>query len=313
MARPTPGDRIVAAFRRLPPRWRERIKRLAGMAGHGRGPLDGWRARRLGAGAKRPELVARHMANLIGSLGWPSLAGREVMEYGSGYLLAEPLAASLFGAGRVDAMDYTALLDRKALRHYAAGADWRPAIALAAGRVGTAAAEAWRGRLESALAAGGHDWHRHLDVHYHAPFDILADPPFGRTYDLIHSRSTLEHVPSNQASAILARLGALVRPGGAMFHYIHLEDHRDFDDPFAFLAQGSDYSASDHDRRGNRLRASDWRAVFSALPGFDWRFLEQSKDAALLPALIAPELRHYSPDDLRVVHFTAIGRRLPQS
>lgn len=303
------GELAIAAFRRLPPYWRERLKILIGSAGHARGPLDDWRASRLAVGAKRPLLVARHLDGTITGLGWPSLSGKRVMDFGAGYLLAEPLALTLFGAAEVAAVDHTPLLRAKPFRDYAEQADWREVMDLATVRLGRPWADAWRERLRLALATGRPDWFADLGIRYRAPYDALTECSDDATFDLIHSLSTLEHLPPDRAPAIISRLGAMTRAGGAMYHYIHLEDHRDFANPFAFLTAGSDYRSTDYDRRGNRLRAADWREMFSAVPGFEWRFHEQRKDPALLPASVAPEFAHHSPDDLRVAHLTAIGHR----
>jgi hypothetical protein len=93
-----------------------------------------------------------------------------------------------------------------------------------------------------------------------------------------------------------------------MYHYVHLADHRNMDDPLAFLSANDDYSSSQHDLRGNRLRASDWRAIFAALD-FDWSERTTAVSPDRLPASLADRFRSYDREDLLVVDYTVYGHR----
>jgi SAM-dependent methyltransferase len=73
-------------------------------------------------------------------------------------------------------------------------------------------------------------------------------------FDLIFSTSVLEHVMKPRA--IVEKMASLLKPGGHAWHCIDLRDHRDFDDPLAFLRLTDDEYASVNTE--NRLRASDW-------------------------------------------------------
>jgi Methyltransferase domain len=296
-------------FKSLPPRLRERIKASLGAGGHARSFVNAWRARRLRTTWKEPKSIVSAVENIMDTIGRRSLDRCRVMEYGSGYLLAEPLVYAMFGATEIHAVDYVALLQDDAFRAYAAETDWRQFAGAVAQRRGPAAAAGWFDKLSDALSLPGKDWFHHLGIRQIAPFDILVTDPPARDYDLIVSRSTLEHVPESLAPAILARLAASVKPGGAMYHYIHLADHRDIDrDPLAFLAADDDYSAAQHDLRGNRMRASDWRSIFQALD-FDWTERVAADPADRLPATLADRFRGYDCDDLRVTHYTVHGHR----
>ena len=302
--------KAALAFRALSPKRREAIKRVLGAAGHRTGFLDEWRARQLGQGPKRPAEVIGFAASLLPALGRSSFSGMRVMEYGSGYLLAEPLAYSLLGAEHVSAVDYTPLLRQRAFRSFAANFAHEVGKDPAAAALGGQHLATWRQRLEAALATGRVDWYRDLGIDYHAPCDLLAAGARPGAFDVIVSRSTLEHVPPGAAAHIVEKLASLIRPGGLMYHAIHLEDHRDISGaPFAFLSRTDDYRASDFDVRGNRLRASDWRAIFAAISGFTWAEVAMPTAAHHLPVDLDPKFASYDADDLTIGHYVISGRK----
>jgi hypothetical protein len=72
------------------------------------------------------------------------------------------------------------------------------------------------------------------------------------------------------------------QPGGLLLHFIDLRDHRDFARPLAFLTMtAEEYAALNTE---NRLRASDWFALFET-HGFeriDFDIMSSVKDAAEL-------------------------------
>lgn len=102
---------------------------------------------------------------------------------------------------------------------------------------------------------------RGLEVQDQRPFETLAGP---NELDLVFSTSVLEHV--HDPRAVVARMYELLRAGGHAWHCIDLRDHRDFARPLDFLTMTREqYAAIDTE---NRLRASDWRALFVA-QGFE--------------------------------------------
>ena len=93
-----------------------------------------------------------------------------------------------------------------------------------------------------------------------------------------------------------------------MYHYVHLADHRDIAHaPHAFLDADDDYRATDHDARGNRMRASDWRAIFNTLPKFCWHERTRPEAADRLPKQLAERFRAYDRDDLAITHYSIWG------
>lgn len=97
---------------------------------------------------------------------------------------------------------------------------------------------------------------RGLEVHDGLPFEQLT---LDGDFDLVFSTSVLEHVM--QPREVVARMKVLLRAGGHAWHSIDLRDHRDFNEPLAFLELTTEDYASINSE--NRLRASDWFKLFS--------------------------------------------------
>ncbi|MGC1358864.1 MAG: methyltransferase domain-containing protein [Xanthobacteraceae bacterium] len=300
---------MLDGFRLLPARSREQIKEFMGGAGHVHSVFNPVRARRLARTWRRPETIIRDIAAILDALGKQSLHGHRVLDFGSGLLLADAFAYAMFGAVEVHAVDYKPLLQTKIFREYATKGAWERFLSCVGERVGRKAAENWFRRLADALKDPGEHWYTKLGIHYIAPFDLLADPAPAEKYDMIASRSTLEHIPVHLVTTMSGRLAQLVKPGGAMYHYIHLADHRDIaGNPYGFLAEDSDYSPSHHDMRGNRLRASDWRRVFARLD-FRWSETVHPDNESLFPEKLAPSFRARERADLLVNHYIVYGYR----
>ena len=290
----------IAGFRVLPPRWRERLKRAAGALGHQPNWAQRLRARQLAEGAKRLDKWAPNLASMLQTAGVRSLDGRACLEFGSGHLLTEPLLYHLLGGRRAVAVDYFPILEEGLVRSACVDVD---EDALVSALQPFAPADRIRGRYRALLTRK--DWSltglAELGLSYVAPYDAASGPLEPAAFDLIVSCSVLEHVPVADAPRILANLAAMLRPGGVMVHAIHLEDHRDFHNaPLAFLAADTDWSEADADRRGNRLRQSDWLAMAKDLDGVDVIAAEARMAATDLPARLDPRLAAYARDDLRV-------------
>ena len=290
----------IAGFRLLPPRWRERLKHAAGALGHSPGWAQSWRARQLAEGAKRLDQWAPNLAAMLQTAGVRSLEGSACLEFGSGHLLTEPLLHHLLGARRAVAVDYFPILEAGVVRSVCTGVD---EDALVSALQPFAPPDRIRARYRALLAR--RDWSlaglAELGLSYVAPYDAAEGPLEREAFDLIASTSVLEHVPSAQAPAILASLAAMLKPGGVMVHAIHLEDHRDFRNaPLAFLAADTDWSEADADRRGNRLRRSDWMRMANDLKGTEVVAAETHMAATDLPASLDPRFAAYDRDDLRV-------------
>lgn len=302
---------ITRLYMSFSPKLREKIKRLLLSEGHRGGILDEWRAIQLARGSKKASQLSRFCLGRLLEVVGGSLDGFVIMEYGAGFLMAEPLIYTMYGAKRVDAVDYNMVLRRRVLRHYAAHTDWEVAMDVAASSIGKEKVSDWKARLDQALRSESDDWHELLGIRYIAPYDIASQGRLDSTYDLIVSQSTLEHVPARQAELIVKCLSQLVKLNGWMYHYVHLEDHRDMvREPFAFLGEKSDYTNDQADARGNRLRASEWMKIMESIEGFSWeKYPHAIRPDASLPSPLLEQYRSYSLDDLMTSHLTIKGFR----
>lgn len=272
-----------------------------------------WRevsARRLAAGAKRLDVCAAQVAHLLHLSRLPSLEGKACVELGCGSVISHALVFHLLGAERVYATDVVRMARpaaiRAAVRHASASIP-RDILSPFSDHA------ALRRRIDRLFSWTDFSFEglERLGVTYVAPVD-LARHPLGRASDLVYSNSVLEHVPPEDVPAILSNIAADLRPGGAMLHAIHLEDHRDHNRrPFDFLAPAAaGYSRDACYSRGNRLRASSWKRAFSSLEGFDTNVVfEWRREAALLPARVDSPVSHEGVDDLRVSHLGILSRR----
>jgi SAM-dependent methyltransferase len=290
----------IAGFRVLPPHWRERLKRAVGALGHQPSWAQRLRAQQLAEGAKRLDRWAPNLASMLQAAGVQSLDGCACLEFGSGHLLTEPLLHHLLGARRAVAVDYFPILEESLVRSVCTDVD---EDALVTALQPFAPADRIRTRYRALVAR--EDWSlaglAELGISYVAPYDAAKEPLEREAFDLIASTSVLEHVPAAQAPAILANLVAMLRPGGVMVHAIHLEDHRDFHNaPLAFLAEDTDWSDADADRRGNRLRRSDWMGMVKDLNGTEVVAADARMAATDLPGRLDPRFAAYERDDLRV-------------
>jgi hypothetical protein len=301
-------------FRRLPPDMRERLKAALGALGHEPGWAQRLRARDLAQGRKRLDILTEAITERLDAAEFRSFRGAPCLEYGSGHLLSEALIYHLAGASRVVAADHFRLLQEGEVRRALDGVDAEVLIRELA-RWDDAAAV--RRRFEALTRRA--DWSlpalNDIGLSYVAPYDAVAGPLPGESFDLISSLSVLEHVPPAAAPAILGNLLAMLRPAGTMVHNIHLEDHRDIEgNAFAFLAAGTDWSDTDHDSRGNRLRASDWVRIVESIPGaVVARVVPTIKPGTRLPDVLDPAFGAYDPIDLRTSRIIIVVKREPLS
>jgi len=127
--------------------------------------------------------------------------------------------------------------------------------------------------------------------------------------DFFFSSGVLHHIPRPVLEGIIAEFRRLARPGAIMTHRINLRDQfSSFDSsitPVNFLR----YTAAQWRWLDSplisqsRLRISDYRRIFTEA-GF--QMLREDNTSAPAEVLdkvaLAPEFRHYSPQDLLVVH-----------
>ena len=264
-------------------------------------------ARSYAGDAKRLDLVAAQVAQLLHMSGLKSVEGAVCLEVGSGWVLSHALVLHLLGARRVIATDVERVAHPAALRQAVRGSNESAVRDFLAPFTTHADARARVRRvrqmpsLDVEALAG-------LGIEYRAPVD-LAKAPLGEPIDVVVSFSCLEHVPVDEVRPLIANLAADLRPGGTMLHEIHLEDHRDFaSTPFAFLDEpAGTFGAQAQTSRGNRLRASQWLAAFESVPGlsprvvYAWQRLDRP-----LPIRIDPAVEHTDERDLRTSHLALL-------
>jgi len=303
------GDAIGAAFSRLPPAWRERIKGLLRGGGHGSSWTDDLKARRSAVGKKRLDHSAEELVRRYGD-NFPRVAGKACLDFGSGYVPAEAFLFDILGASRVVATDYNRIAKFPSLWRAFSASDPQRLSAACMALGGGAEAQA---RLESLRRTSPQQGVAYLEnkIAYVAPHDYSARG-LDQSFDYIHSLSVMEHIPAGLLPSILANLAGDIAPGGMMGHVIDLCDHRDLEGaPLAFLESDSDYDvARDTDPRGNRLRKSDWLKLFADLPGVETTCLWQEDVAPeKIPTGLASSFAAHQPDDLRVGRILLTTRR----
>ena len=266
------------------------------------------RARLLAAGDKRLDVCTAQLAHLL-HLSGLDVRGKVCVELGAGWVLSHAALLWLLGAERVIATDLEAQAHPECLK---------VAVRKAVTSVVRDSLSPFedhallRARLDRLAAIERFDFEtlRALGIEYRAPLD-LARAGLGEPVDVVFSWSVLEHVPAVDVGPLLANLARDLRPGGAMLHAIHLEDHRDSARaPFAFLAPDPSFGPRQQSERGNRIRRSGWEARCARLEGLRTEVLYAwQRDASFLPSPIDPGIEHTGTDDLRTSHLGLCLRR----
>jgi hypothetical protein len=151
-----------------------------------------------------------------------------------------------------------------------------------------------------------------LGIKYRAPVDLIGAGGFHDAFDFVFSYTVLEHVPVTEIRALLKESVLALKAGGLCLHFVDLEDHYDSqNNPFGFLSEGIDWKKEEGFSRGNRLRFSTWKNLFSEHRKMDWRFpyvaVRHDMD---LPSSIDSLIKYTDEEDLRTTAFAVVGRRL---
>jgi hypothetical protein len=232
------------------------------------------------------------------------------LELGSGWVLSHALVFYLLGAKRIVTTDVIPFAMPSVLRH----AVTQAVASLPRDVLAPFADHSFiRDRMDNLLSINefSFDALKRLGIEYVSPVD-LARQKMDVQVDLIYSNSVLEHVPCEDVAPLLANLSEMLSPRGTMLHSFHLEDHRDFSQPFAFLTiPASSYSRDLQSARGNRLRSSEWTRLFSEIPLTTTKtmYMHHRRDRPL-PREIDPSIRYLDDEDLRVSHRGTVTRKL---
>lgn len=225
------------------------------------------------------------------------LAGKTVLEFGSGRNLLVPLLLSAAGAGRVYAFD----IDRLATTELVNDAI-RQAREL---NLPWAGEDPWP--LVSDLDA---DLRARYRIFYRAPGDAAATGLPDGSVDWTCSTATLEHIPLPAIESILTEGRRILKPGGKSSMIIDYHDHYSSTDktitPYNFYK----YSETEWKRYNskmhyvNRLRHSDFLRLFERL-GYEvkeCRTITPSNAKELLSDIRpAEDFSKYDFEDLAII------------
>jgi hypothetical protein len=268
-------------------------------------------ARRLAVTSKRIDICASQIAHLLHLSSHGPVQDMVCLEVGSGWVLSHALVFHLLGARKVIATD---LLPHAHMRVLADAL--RQAVTSLPRDVLAPFSDhsRIRERMDNLLQIDNFSFDalKSIGIEYVSPVD-LARQKIDVKVDLVYSLSVLEHVPCEDVPPLLANLGEMLSPGGAMLHAIHLEDHRDFSNhPFAFLSLPQAlYSRDQQSVRGNRLRRSEWVRLFQNVAGTTTKTIfAYHRRNRPLPTEIDASVCHSDEEDLRVSHVGMYTRKL---
>ncbi len=246
------------------------------------------------------------------------IPGARLMEIGSGWYPALPLACHLVGAARVHTVDLNRLLKPDLMRLCIAMLGEQLPRLAATCDVELAEVEARYARLREAA--------NHSDapgtisggvIDYRAPADAAASGLPDGSIDIVFSNSVLEHVPPDAIARIHRATRSLVRPGGWIFHSVNCGDHYAYADRSIHqlnYLQFSDAQWAFWNNRflyQNRLRAH--QLVDGARDaGFDivldTSHARPQRLQQLQAMAIAEQFRHIAPEKLCITTVDFIGR-----
>ena len=248
-------------------------------------------------------------------LGMP-LAGRRLAEVGTGWFPTLPICYSLAGAARCDTYDLNRHMNEEwTFRMLRDLEPFLDRIAQTAQLSRQTVEERYRmlrqaGSLGQLLSAAG--------VDYHAPADASRTGLDEASVDIVFSNSVLEHVPPDVIRAIFRESERILKPGGLSIHSANCGDHYAYFDKSITAINYLTYTAGrwktwDNDLLyQNRLRPVDFYDMATEA-GLDVPVRIHRPRPELLEALpkldIAPEFRHYPPDQLCATSVDLVGRK----
>lgn len=269
-----------------------------------------WSARRLATTSKRIDICASQIAHMLHLSSHGGVEDAVCLEIGSGWVLSHALVFHLLGARKVIATDLSPHAQPRfladALKH---AVTYLPRDVLAP----FSSHSRIRRRMDDLLQIRNFSFDalKNIGIEYVSPVD-LARQKIDVEVDLVFSISVMEHVPCEDVPLLLANLGEMLCPGGAMLHAIHLEDHKDFSNhPFAFLSLPEAlYSRDQQSDRGNRLRCSEWARLFGSVPETTTETIyAYHRRNVPLPTEIDASVCHCDEEDLRVSHVGMYTRK----
>jgi len=246
------------------------------------------------------------------------LAGKVVLEIGTGWFPTFPLCYALAGTERCLTFDLSRHLDARLTfkllgeleRHLEPIATaTRSSLDDVRARYAKLTAS---GDLVTLLGASG--------IEYFAPADATATALASDSVDIVFSNSVLEHVQPEVLDELMRESRRLLRPGGLIVHSINCGDHYAYFDRsinFMNYLQFSDaqWALWNNDLQyQNRLRPKHFVAATEAaeLDVVIRKFTPRPDLLAALPKMrLAAEFAHYSPEQLASKSIDIVARKRP--
>lgn len=230
-----------------------------------------------------------------------------VMEVGTGWIPTLPQMLKAAGAGRLILTDVEPLCDAHTTRH--ARALVERALEPLADATGLDAAT-----LKSNLDRANVEGDGLGDYRCPPALDRLTDG----SVSLIYSRTVLEHIARPLLVTLIREWTRLLRPGGAVIHFIDNSDH--FEHRNKRLSRVHFLTHPDWAWRlaclnlqnyQNRLRHSDYLDLFNDA-GYELLYVEGEPDAQARADLdqlaVNPRFRAYDKDDLAILTTVLVAR-----
>ncbi len=269
-------------------------------------------ARHLASSSRRLDKCAQQIASIFqrsGLSGKIPIQGKICTEVGSGWVLSHAVVLFLLGAKRVIATDIERIAHPSYLYqsvHTSEVSNIRDILSPFVER------HMIDERLKTLLKISSFSFKalKKLGVDYVAPID-LALRPLGTRTDFVFSLSVLEHIPIGDVLPFMKNLTCDLNKDGRMIHVIHLEDHKDAAAPFAFLSEPREkFTREVQTIRGNRIRRSQWKAIFSQIRNVTFRFVFEQYRLDKLPALIDPSIQFVDRKDLAASHLIVLFQKV---
>ncbi len=200
-----------------------------------------------------------------------AVAGKRIMEIGTGRRLDMPIAFYLCGAQSVDTFDLNVYLrEELVMASVAEILRGREAVLAILGPV--ADAEVLATRLDLLASVQGlKDLSQKTAIRYHSPADASRTQLADHSIDIQFSYTVFEHIPGPVLEAILVEASRVLAVDGVACHHIDPSDHFAHEDKSLSLIHFLRFEEREWSRYNdnqfayhNRLRRSDYDRIYTA-------------------------------------------------
>lgn len=248
-----------------------------------------------------------------------TVAGKRVMEIGTGRRLDMPISFYLCGAASVDTFDLNVYL-REELVMASLGEILRSREAIGDILGPVVGASELAARLDSlATVRGLDDLYAKTGIRYHAPADAGRTRLADKSIDIQFSYTVFEHIPGPVLEAILRESSRLLADGGVACHHIDPSDHFAHEDKsiskIHFLRFEEQEWSKYNDNQfayHNRLRRSQYDRIYADAKHvvfFNRPFLDAAALAELRSGFpLATPFQGMDPEDLCTLVYRVYSR-----